>query len=296
MSRHIDPLRSDGRTPPPARSGDQLDELLVRLLRQETSHPLPLKKLTLEVARQVESRRAGRVEAVLAAMADRGEVLDLGGGAYFLAENMDTMQRRICEVMQAYHVSYPYEPQMPTGEVKARYSKGKTRNARRNVDPALFERAMARLRERGLVIDGPEGVRLATFTPTAADQAAQQRFEQALLGQMHELRYHRLDLDDLAVRLDAEPRKVRSVFVRLLKEGVIVQYGELRYMPAADLASLQADLKAAFVASPRLSTATIKEVLGAPRNALIALLEFLDAAGFTRRNGDERMLGAVPPT
>ncbi len=273
-----------------------VDELLVRLLRQETGHPLPLKKLTLEVARQVESRRAGRVEAVLAGMVERGEVLDLGGGAYFLAENLDTMQRRICEVMQAYHVSYPYEPQMPTGEVKARYSKGKTRNARRNVDPALFERAMARLRERGLVVDGAEGVRLATFTPTRADLAGLQRFEQALLGEVHALRYQRLDLDDLAERLDAEPRKVRSVFVRLLKEGAIIQYGELRYMPAADLVSLQANLATAFDASPRMNTATIKELLGAPRNALIALLQHLDALGFTRRDGDDRLLGAAPPT
>jgi hypothetical protein len=54
---------------------------------------------------------------------------------------------------------------MATRDIKARFSKGKTRNVRRNVDPQLFDLALSALKTSARIVEGPEGVRLASFVP-----------------------------------------------------------------------------------------------------------------------------------
>jgi selenocysteine-specific elongation factor len=283
---------SPARLGPPSPTMTRIEELVTSLLERELGHPVSLRKLHLEVARQIESRREGRIEAALDRLVERGEVLDLGGGQYFLAANLESVQRRFVEVMRAYHKALPYEPGMATGEIKKRFSKGKTRNARRNIDPLIFEMAMAASKEQGLIVEGDEGVSLAEFAPTPAQREAHRKLQLALLDHVDELRYHRIDLDDLARRLATDPRMVRSIFHRVLKQGTIVQYGDGRFMPAVALERILANLAAAFADQARLSTPEIKDLLGIPRNAVIPLLEYLDERGFTRRDGDERSLAA----
>jgi selenocysteine-specific elongation factor len=275
---------------------DQLEDLLIRLLRQEKSHPVPLKKLNLEVARHSESRRAGRIEAALARLVDAGEVLEIERESYFLSANLAAMERRICEILRAYHEAYPYEPEMATRDIKARFSKGKTRNVRRNVDPQLFDLALSALKTSARIVEGPEGVRLASFVPGAEGSPALRRFEAALIAYVDEHRYHVLDLAALARHLDADLHRTRGVFQRLLKNGELVHYGEQRYISARALQEVCGELAATFARAPRLRIAELKDALGIPRNAIIPLLEHLDRIGVTRRDGDQRRLAGRPDT
>jgi len=276
-----------GRTSPDTA---HVEELVTALLRRERGHPVPLRRLNQEIARQIQSQREGRVEMILGHLVDRGEVLDLGGGAYFLAENLAYVQRRICEVMKAYHETLPYDPGIPTGEIKKRFSKGKSRNAQRNIDPRLFERAMTACKEQGLIVESEGGVRLADFALTADQLDSLQRLEQAIIAYVDQRRYARLDLDELTARLGADPRKTRAVFLRAVNAGSLVQYAEDRFLTGAAMQEIRAILATEFARKARLSTAEIKTMLGVPRNAIICLLEYLDEAGFTRREGDERVL------
>jgi len=290
-----------GRTPP-ARAGRSfpnttlLEEQITRLLRQEMRHPVPLKRLRQEIARQIESQREGRIEAALERLVERGEVLDLQDGAYFLAANLDDVERRICEVIRAYHAAYPYDPGMAVGEIKKRFAKSKTRNVKRNIDPQLFERAFSACKDRGLIIESRDGVRLAEFSPTSGQIEEFRRLEEAVIAYVDQRRYHRLDLDVMANQLDANPRSTREAFLRALKAAKLVKYGDGRFMPAAVFAQIQSQLASEFAQRARLSTAEIKALLGIPRNAVIELLEHCDAIGFTRRDGDERVLSGAADT
>lgn len=228
---------TDPRLHPPDGS-DQLEDLLIRLLRQEKSHPVLLRKLNLEVARHSESRRAGRVEAALARLVDAGEVLEIERESYFLSALKTSEQ----------------------------------------------------------IVEGPEGVRLASFVPGAEGSPALRRFEAALIAYVDEHRYHVLDLDALARHLDTDLHRTRGVFQRLLKNGELVHYGAQRYISARALQEVCGELAATFARAPRLRIAELKDALGIPRNAIIPLLEHLDRIGVTQRDGDQRRLAGRPDT
>ena len=179
---------------------------------------------------------------------------------------------------------------MATGEIKKRYSKGKVLNARRNIDPRLFDRAMSACKERGVVVASGEGVRLADFAPTTDQLEEFRRLEQAILAYIGERRYNVFDLQDMIDHLAVDPRKARTAYARLLKDQQVIRYSEGRCLEASALDQIQATLTAELNRATRLTTAEIKTLLDIPRNALIELLEYLDSIGFTRRDGTYRVL------
>ena len=267
-----------------------LEDLVIDLLGREKGHPVSFKELRRDIARRIDNQPDGAVRSTVSRLVARDDVLDLGDGEYFLASNLELVERRICEVMAAYHATYPYDAGMATGEIKKRYSKGKVLNARRNIDPRLFDRAMSACKARGVVAEGGEGVRLAEFAPTTDQLEEFRRLEQAILVYVGERRYNVFDLQAMVDHLAVDPRKTRTAFSRLLRDQQVVRYGEDRYLEAPVLNQIQAILTAELTRTTRLTTAEIKTLLDIPRNALIPLLEHLDDIGFTHRDGTYRLL------
>jgi selenocysteine-specific elongation factor len=267
-----------------------LEELVIQLLGREKGHPVSFKELRRDIARRIDNQPEGAVRSTLARLVARDDVLDLGDGEYFLASNLELVERRICEVMAAYHATFPYDAGMSTGEIKKRYSKGKVLNARRNIDPRLFDRAMSACKERGVVVASGEGVRLADFAPTTDQLEEFRRLEQAILAYIGERRYNVFDLQEMTDHLAVDPRKTRTAYARLLKDQQVIRYSDGRCLEASVLDQIQATLTAELNRATRLTTAEIKTLLDIPRNALIELLEYLDSIGFTRREGTYRVL------
>jgi len=284
---------SGDRRRPPTPASSPLADVVLQLLGREKGHPVPYKQLRRDIARQVDNQPDGVVRALLAQLVEREAVIDLGGGEYFLADILVAAEQRICEVMAAYHATYPYERGMPAGEIKKRFSKGKTLNARRNIDPRLFELAMGRCRRRGLVGDNAEGLRLAVFAPTAAQIAEIARVDRAVLDYVGRHRYQMIDLTRMSADLGIDPHRAKSVVGRLQKSKDLVCYGEGRYIEAVVLAQLRATIVAELGRVQRLTMREIKQLLDIPRNAIILLLEGMDAAGITCRDGEYRRLAEI---
>ncbi len=284
---------------PASRPGSQpqtntpLEDLVIDLLGREKGHPVLYKDLRRDVARQIDNQPEGAIRSALARLVARDDVLDLGAEEHFLTSNLELVERRLCEVMAAYHATYPYDAGMATGEIKKRYSKGKVLNARRNIDPRLFDLAMSSCKERGLVVETDGGVRLSAFAPTTDQLEEFRRLEQTILAYVGERRYNLFDLQAMVDHLAADPRQTRTAFSRLLRDRRVVRYGEDRYLEASVLHQIQATLTSELTRATHLTTAEIKTLLDIPRNALIDLLEYLDDLGFTRRDGTYRSLGAA---
>lgn len=281
---------SRNRRNPPAFASFPLTDAVLRLLGREKGHPVSYKQLRRDIARLVDSQPDGVVRSTLVHLVKRETVIDLGGGEYFLADNLAAAEKRICEVMAAHHATYPYERGMPTGEIKKRFSKGKTLNVRRNIDPRLFELAMSRCRQRGLVGDNEEGVRLAAFAPTAAQVAEIARVNNSVLDYVGRHRYQMIDLTRMSADLDIDLRRSKYVVGRLLQSKELVCYGEGRYIEAAVLAQLRMKIVVELTRARRLTMGEIRQLLDIPRNAIILLLEGMDEAGITRREGEFRAL------
>jgi hypothetical protein len=268
----------------------RLEELTVHLLSRERGHPVLYKQLRSEIARRIDNQPDVSIRSTLAHMVKRGVVMDLGDGSYFLTRNLEHVERRICEVMRAHHAMFPYDAGMATGEIKRRFGRGKARNAKRNVDPRLFDRAMSACKERGLVVESEAGVRLSEFSPSSGQQEELRELEQAVLAYIGERRYSRIDQDEMARHLGVDMRKLQAIFLRLAKAKELVRYGEDRFMEASVMDEIRSTLAAELARKARLRTGEIKELLDIPRNAIIPLLESLDGVGFTRRDGEYRVL------
>jgi len=270
----------------------QLNLLVTEILRKSKRHPVLLKALNREVARSVESFRAGLVASVLKGLIDSGMVLDLGDGEYFLAANIHGLEDRMCKVIQSQHSRYPYEPGVRAGEIKKRFAESKSQNSRKNIDPRLFDLAMTACKEDGLVEEGDYGLRLSGFVPLTSEDAEIARVEREILGYIADTDFGRINLDQLSVHLDIETRMTRSVVSGMLEDGRLIRIAEGRLFEPSAIEGIAEKLLGEFDTKARMRTADITKALGLTRSKAIPLLEFFDEIGFTRRSGDFRQLAA----
>lgn len=275
-----------------------LEELSIQLLRRETSQPVHLRTLAREAARHLNSPREGRLESVMASLVERGEVLEFQG-SYFLASNLKLVEGRIRDLLRADHSLYPYRLAMRISEVKGRIGTGKSLNSRRKVHPELFGLALDACKMRGEVLEVDEGLRLVSFVVDPAEIQKLSKLQEVILSYIDDRRYHRFVIGKLVHEVGEEIEKIRFLFAGLVKAGKIVEFGEKLYMVVDGFESTKADLVSALTATAvegrGLTIGEIKSLLGAPRNALIALLEHLDSVGVTRREGNVRVLGSTNP-
>lgn len=267
-----------------------LATLLIDLIGREKGHPVNYRDLRRDVARTMENQPDVLIRSAIGRLVAQGAVLELDDDEFFLTRNLQLVERRICEILAAYHATYPFAPGVATGEVKKRFSKGKTLNARRNIDPRLFERAMAACKERAEVTESSDGLRLAQFSLSEEQRENYARLERELVACVGDHRYYTLDLDTMAARLGVDAGTARVVLAGLLKTQQLVKYGDDRYLEGAVMNRIKSALAQELQVASRMTIGEIKNLLDIPRNAIIPLMEYLDDTNFTRRDGNDRML------
>ena len=83
-------------------------------------------------------------------------------------------------------------------------------------------------------------------------------------------------------------QQTRGMLQLLLDEGLAERVGE-RVVHTDVLIQLKSDISRFFAQNPRLSPSDFKTLTGQSRRTAIPLLEWLDSAGITRRDGDARV-------
>jgi selenocysteine-specific elongation factor len=86
----------------------------------------------------------------------------------------------------------------------------------------------------------------------------------------------------------ANPREVKAILARLVRDRLAVHTGELWFWRAS-FDDLRARVLVHLDGAPRLTIADFKEIAGLGRKQAIVLLEQLDREGVTRREGDDRV-------
>ncbi|HZT51174.1 MAG TPA: selenocysteine-specific translation elongation factor [Stellaceae bacterium] len=150
---------------------------------------------------------------------------------------------------------------------------------------AVLALAAELVRDGRIVRDGT-GVRLPAHQPklAAADAALWRRVEPLI--DRSPLRPPALH--ELAQGLNAEPKALEALLVRVARLGLLVRLAPNRFFRPAALRAL-GELAAAVAAqSPdsRVSAAAFRDRAGIGRNVAIEVLEYFDRVKFTRRVGD----------
>lgn len=126
---------------------------------------------------------------------------------------------------------------------------------------------------------------LADWRPklSLGDQVARQRIvERLMAGGL---------VAETEIVADLPPPQARATLEDLVQGGTAVRLGGGIYADPQALDQIRGKLRANFEGTP-FTASQAREALNTSRKYAIPLLEFLDASGFTRRQGDMRVLVA----
>lgn len=151
------------------------------------------------------------------------------------------------------------------------------------LDAAAFDGLITRLEQAGeLVVEGPRVRRpdwSVALSPAQADAAS---------GLLARLAQARLDTPAHKDVLEGGLAGGEPLLALLLERGQIHRIGGRLYA-AGPIAQLADDVRALLAREGELTPQAFKELTGLTRRAAIPLLEWLDAEGVTRRQGDVRV-------
>lgn len=155
-------------------------------------------------------------------------------------------------------------------------------------DAALVDALLEKMQASGLVKLTDDRVSLVGHGPKLS------KGEQALLAQIVS-RYHEAEFQPPTVKeVQEEAAKNRDAVPQLVAlaaaEGQLVEFAQDFYLHADHERRLREQMAEALTQGDGLTVSEIREVLGTTRKYAVPFCEYLDRIGFTRRNGDVRVL------
>ena len=175
------------------------------------------------------------------------------------------------EALTAYHTDNPLAAGAPRRAMHTGLAAG--------LSPQAYDALLHLLATGGSIVANGPNVRLADFSVELDD--AQQQAREAMLATLKSAGLEGVKFEDLI-------QNTRGLLQLLIDAGDVERVGD-RVVSRGHLDALKADVRAFFSASQRLSPSDFKALTGQSRRTAIPLLEWLDAAGITRRDGDARI-------
>lgn len=222
----------------------------------------------------------GELEEPLAQLLEEGRAVDLGG-RYMDHDAVEGLWDKTVQLLSAYHKAQPLQPGMNRGEFRGKLL---PKAPAASVDALVDYLAQ----HRGLRLEGPT-IALPDF------QVVWNSFYTELRKQIDGI-YGKAglttdNLDDILAGFGKKQDGARQVVQRLLYDGDLVALTpQILVCRAAYDRALQT-LYGLFEGKPELTLGEARDALGVSRKYALALLEYWDSAGITRKTGDLRILG-----
>jgi len=217
---------------------------------------------------------------LLSEMVAAGDVLVPGGPSARLQSNQSVISRgawsalsgEIAHELASYHKAYALRAGMPREELKSKL----------RLSPKSFNDVVALAAASGLLVESAAFVRapdfVVTFTPD------QQRSVDALLARFRSAPYAPPSVKE------AEAAVGVDVLAVLLEQGKLVKLSdEVLFLPQTYAAMVE-HIKQYIQKNGTITVAQVRDLFDTSRKYALALLEYLDAKGVTKRVGDVRVL------
>jgi selenocysteine-specific elongation factor len=224
------------------------------------------------------------VQAAASTLRHRGELVEIVASPTrtlsIHRRVLEELCRRIETVLRRMHAAAPLRSMLDRGQLAVPFAYLK--------DPAILDTALAAMKARGKVRLGEKGVALAGCGPRLSTG------EQTLLEDMV-ARFRRAGFQppSLAECQEAAARNRDSVphlAALAAAEGRLVRISNDFFLHAESEARLRVLLAERMKNDGGLTVSQIREILATSRKYAVPICEYLDRIGFTRRQGDLRVL------
>ena len=222
------------------------------------------------------------IETEFMVMVRTGELLAFGGGGVFGKDHYQELKGRLLEVVEENLSEDPLKRAVNSEEIKAQLAP--------SLDDGPFQRMTVELCNEGKLIKvvggfRPPGIaanlsdeqeRLVKFCLDYAERSDLVPFSADTIWKLHEKKYQKSDIQKILDYLYAEKKLIRL--------------NDRRFLTPEAVEEIKLRVKSVIVAKGGLSLADSKEALGYGRSVGVPVLEYLDSVGFTRRDGNKRIL------
>jgi selenocysteine-specific elongation factor len=191
---------------------------------------------------------------------------------YLSASSWVTLRNKISGELSAYHSANPLKTGMPREEMKSRLGLD-TKTFNLIVEQALQDEIVA---APGSVLHAPD------FAVTFND--AQRRAIDMLIDQFEAAPWN------TPLPKDAEQIVGAEVLAALIDQRRLVKLSEEVLLLAETYRSGVDEIRAYLSEHKTITVAQVRDLLNTSRKYALALVEYLDAQGITKRLGDERTL------
>ncbi len=211
--------------------------------------------------------------SALAELIESRQVFALKDDLFIAASTWSALKAKIAQELSAYHRAHPLRSGMPREELKSRL----------NLDTKLFNLVIERTAQENAIASTGSNLRAPDFA--IVFKADQQRAIDGLLGKFKAAPWATPSLKDAEAAVGAE---VLSAVVDL---GQLIKLSDdVLLLPETYRAALDR-IRAHFGEHQTITVAQVRDFFATSRKYALALMEYLDAQGITKRVGDERVLG-----
>jgi len=210
------------------------------------------------------------------------ERLKVGGETYFMTPEAEQALLNTIETeLLVFHEANPSATGIGIPALRDRVD--------RRLEQKVFDALLAIAAERGGVVLAGGEVRhpKAASTALAAEGEAAQKLTTLLTAQGLSPK----STAELAAEAGVDTGLARKVLGRLTSEGSVVRLGPDLHFDAAAVESAREQVVSYLRTHGEMYVADARDVTGSSRKYIVPLLEYFDAQGVTKREGDFRTLG-----
>jgi selenocysteine-specific elongation factor len=231
-----------------------------------------------EVAGALGLPRAGVADDLNKASLERMKV---GPDTYFVTgEGLDHLYAGIEAQLLQYHEQHPLATGIAAGALRDRVD--------RRVAPKVFDAVLERAAERGLVRLAGGQVRhpQAAAAALAEEDAALAALEPVLEAQGLATG----TVAELSEMTGVEPAVARKALTKLVAAGRVVRLGPEMHFARSSVDAAKDRIVSYLQEKQTMLAKDARDILGTSRKYVVPLLEYFDAQGVTKRDGDVRTL------
>jgi selenocysteine-specific elongation factor len=195
-------------------------------------------------------------------------------------EVLQEAEQRIVSILAQLHAQSPLRPSVPRDQIVL--------NCRSWHDAHVTDALVDRFVGSGVLRSDQHRVALASFAPQLT--AAQERLRKQLLAAWQEAALKPPEPSELRQLLSSDESEFRQIIDLCTAQGELVHLGGELFLHQEVEATMRYRLQTELANGKGLTVSEIRDLLATSRKFAVPICEYLDRIGFTRREGDLRLL------
>ena len=200
---------------------------------------------------------------------------------YMADSEWQRLQEKVLKLVDRFHRKNPHLSGMSRAELSSQLLK--------RTDPAVFDALIDSLNSRNLLSVKNDIITKAGFSAEITEK--QEQFYRELTGYLQSTNFTPPTVKEIYQQFEDQKKQLDVLIPYGKSRGELIVFsGGLVYLQKI-MHEMQEKIRVFLTEKGSITAADFRDMIQASRKYAVAVLEYLDETGFTRREGDDRVLG-----